>query len=470
MGAKTLEYLKTKFLLKIKLEVRRLVDLESLYYEALEKGKQTLKTVTLEEAEQVGENIRGIILSNNDLREDLTDEYKLYSNELLQTNYFKLLIFNEVDKFLMFNESLTEDQNTELKNIPDEILKIMDHLAKVTNKPSGQMGYQFELTKFATQYLIYTISEKDNINANEFQSRKALYEYIYDPKRDEIPANKKTVRSIIDKVQKDYPDLFPNEDDGGVNYENFKKRMQEILPSSRNEGSLDQSQPLNTYEAYATLILFFIYPTRYRRFLSNPKSKNVKVPDYFVLESVRESVEDLFMTEPFKAFPSEVFQKNVLEDTLHIRLFNAVTIYIMELIKEFDELLSLAKNQNTLSTLFILDEMIKDIPNIRMTWTKKYNELIDLVDLFSKDSTTKELVDEAIKEKENNKSDMNFVHDSLLDLLEKYSSIDSEFRDTLEDRKTDKKDEYLDTVSNEIFKHIVKLYYRKTDDKPAYHK
>ncbi len=465
-----MEYLRTKLLLKIKLEVRRLVELELIYYEAIEKKKQTLKAIAVEEAVQVGENIRGIILSNNDLREDLIEEYKLYSDELLRTNYFKLLMFDEVNKYLMFNEGLIEDENTELKNIPDNILKIMDHLTKVTNKPSGQMGYQFELTKFATQYLMYTISEKDNIYDNEFQSRKALYEYIYDPKRDEILANKKAVRSMIDKIQKDYPDLFPNVADADVNYENFKKRAQEILPTTHKAGSMDQSEPLNTYEAYAILILFFIYPTRYRRFLSNPESKNVKVPDYFVLESVRESVEDLFMTEPFKAFPSEVFQKNVLEDTLHIRLFNAVTIYIMELIKEFDELLSLAKNQNTLSTLFVLDEMIKDIPNIRMTWTKKYDELIDLVDLYSKDSITKELVDEAIKEKENNKSDMNFVHDSLLDLLEKYSSIDSEFRNTLEDRKTDKKDEYLDTVSNEIFKHIVKLYYRKTDDKPAYHK
>jgi len=159
-----------------------------------------------------------------------------------------------------------------------------------------------------------------------------------------------------------------------------------------------------------------------------------------------------------------------LEDTLHIRSFNAVTIYIMELIKEFDELLHLAQSQNTLSTLFILDEMIKDIPNIKRTWIKKYQELISIIDLYSKDKETEELVREVIKEKEINKDGINFAHESLLNLLEKYSSIDSEFRNTLEDRKTDKKDEYLDTVSNEIFKHIVKLYYKKTDDKPAYHK
>src|SRR5699024_8648644 len=111
-----MEYLRTKLLLKIKLEVRRLVDLELIYCEAIEKKKQTLKAITLEEAVQVGENIREIILLNNDLREDLIEEYKLYSDELLQTNYFKLLMFDEVNKYLMFNEGLIEDENTELRS------------------------------------------------------------------------------------------------------------------------------------------------------------------------------------------------------------------------------------------------------------------------------------------------------------------------------------------------------------------
>jgi len=104
--AKVMEYLRTKLLLKIKLEVRRLVDLELIYFEAIEKKKQTLKAIAVEEAVQIGENIREIILSNNDLREDLIEEYKLYSDELLQTNYFKLLMFDEVNKYLMFNEGL----------------------------------------------------------------------------------------------------------------------------------------------------------------------------------------------------------------------------------------------------------------------------------------------------------------------------------------------------------------------------
>src|SRR5699024_9674307 len=216
-----------------------------------------------------------------------------------------------------------EKEDNDIEETPKSILKIMDYLTSVTDKPSGEMGYQYESIKFAAEYLIYAISETDNIKANEFQSRKAFIKKI-------------------DNVKKDNTELFLNVADSDITYENFKKRAQEILPTTHKAGSMDQSEPLNTYEAYAMLILFFIYPTIYRRFLSNPASKNVKVPDYFVFESVRESVEDLFSLEPFEGIPSELHQKNILEDTLHIRSFNAVTIYIMELIKEFDELLHLA--------------------------------------------------------------------------------------------------------------------------------
>lgn len=465
-----MEKLAEKLSIKIQFEGRILAELEKAYIEAERKKEKRYMEFSLEEAELVCERIKITILTDDRLIDYLISEYMTSCWKLLETDIFKSRVSEKVYNPVSVRLIEIEKEDNDIEETPKSILKIMDYLTSVTDKPSGEMGYQYESIKFAAEYLIYAISETDNIKANEFQSRKALYDYVYDPERKEEVSDEKAVINIMDKVQKDYPELFLNVADSDITYENFKKRAQEILPTTHKAGSMDQSEPLNTYEAYAMLILFFIYPTIYRRFLSNPASKNVKVPDYFVFESVRESVEDLFSLEPFEGIPSELHQKNILEDTLHIRSFNAVTIYIMELIKEFDELLHLAQSQNTLSTLFILDEMIKDIPNIKRTWIKKYQELISIIDLYSKDKETEELVREVIKEKEINKDGINFAHESLLNLLEKYSSIDSEFRNTLEDRKTDKKDEYLDTVSNEIFKHIVKLYYKKTDDKPAYHK
>src|SRR5699024_4302794 len=280
-----MEKLAEKLSIKIQFEGRILAELEKAYIEAERKKEKRYMEFSLEEAELVCERIKITILTDDRLIDYLISEYMTSCWKLLATDIFKLI---EIEK-----------EDNDIEETPKSILKIMDYLTSVTDKPSGEMGYQYESIKFAAEYLIYAISETDNIKANEFQSRKALYDYVYDPERKEEVSDEKAVINIMDKVQKDYPELFLNVADSDITYENFKKRAQEILPTTHKAGSMDQSEPLNTYEAYAMLILFFIYPTIYRRFLSNPASKNVKVPDYFVFESVRESVEDLFSLEPF---------------------------------------------------------------------------------------------------------------------------------------------------------------------------
>src|SRR5699024_1021913 len=107
----------------------------------------------------------------------LISEYMISCCKLLETDIFKSRVSEKVYNPVSVRLIEIEKEDNDIEETPKSILKIMDYLTSVTDKPSGEMGYQYESIKFAAEYLIYAISETDNIKANEFQSRKALYDY-----------------------------------------------------------------------------------------------------------------------------------------------------------------------------------------------------------------------------------------------------------------------------------------------------
>lgn len=438
--------------LKIELEVCRLVDLERISVEATKLGNQDRLNLIAYELTNFSENIKKLICDNANV--NVGDIFTEYSDTVLQLDEFREFAHQVKREALYLSELKYKEQNDTLSKMPNNIIRIMSSLTTVSNESQDSMGEKFNLRHFVSQFLIYTLSESESLLPVQEMNKKNLYDQVYGKDSEE-----RGIRKKIEKIYKDYPSLYPSSSMKEISYETAKKRMQEMLPSKHKKNRLDQSHYLNIHEAHALLIHFLIYPSKYRRFLSNPNGKNVKVPDYEVFEMVRESIEDLFMLEPLSNIPSELFAKSVIEDTIHTRLFNAVTFFIMEIIREFLELMKLMSKQDTLGTLFALDQMISDVPEITKTWTNKYLEVIKEIHLLSDDEDVQKNVRNAIKDKES----LSYARDNLLNLFEKYDTIyKGEF--AVEENEKEKE------AAGEIFKHVVKLFYQTDEGEIAYKK
>src|SRR5699024_8533380 len=242
-----------------------------------------------------------------------------------------------------------------------------------------------------------------------------------------------------------------------ISYDTAKKRMQEILPSERKKGALDQSHNLAVFESHALLIHYLIYNTKYRRYLTNPTGKNTKIPEYEDISLTMEAMFDLLLSNPLIELPSEVFVLDVIEDTYHFNFFNAITKFIMRINQYFISVMNMMRDNDyrSISVLFAIDQMMDDVLSKINNWTIHFNELIAVVDVYSTDETIQELVDEAIADGES----LEYAQGYLLSLMDKYRLDDEDTPDDLNK-----------SIEKELYKYITRLYYESDGDKSSYYR
>ena len=250
-------------------------------------------------------------------------------------------------------------------------------------------------------------------------------------------------------VQNAHSSLFKG-DPAKISLDTAKKRMQQVLPSKHKEGTMNQSEELNVFQQQALLGILLIYKTSYQRFLSNPATQ--RVPDTRTFNEMKAVIEEFYQKQPISGIDDALFLKTVSEDTYHFALFNAFTRLTSAVLNEMNEIIVASRKYDSLSMLFIIDQMIESIPAYTSEWLSKYQEMAAEIDKISKFSEIQQVVQEAVEDEEA----LNYAKQTMLNMFSKFDSLqqDSENYDFVE----------------VAFKKIVKDYYNDDENKTAYAK
>ncbi|MFZ2585281.1 MAG: hypothetical protein WAX20_03665 [Enterococcus aquimarinus] len=323
---------------------------------------------------------------------------------------------------------------------PEPILHIMQHLAAYGNGLNDLLGSNFYNQYFLSQYLVYRVNEDKFMFDSKKINKTELHELVY--------GTSEILEKMTD-VQNAHSSLFKG-DPAKISLDTAKKRMQQVLPSKHKEGTMNQSEELNVFQQQALLGILLIYKTSYQRFLSNPATQ--RVPDTRTFNEMKAVIEEFYQKQPISGIDDALFLKTVSEDTYHFALFNAFTRLTTAVLKEVNEIIVASRKYDTLSMLFIIDQMIDSMPAYTSEWLSKYQEMVSEIDKFAKYPEIQQTVLSALDDEEA----LNYAKQTMLNMFGKFDNLqqDSENYDFME----------------EVFKKIVSDYYNDDETKSAYAK
>ena len=323
---------------------------------------------------------------------------------------------------------------------PEPILHIMQHLAAYGNGLNDLLGSNFYNQYFLSQYLVYRVNEDKFMFDSKKINKTELHELVY--------GTSEILEKMTD-VQNAHSSLFKG-DPAKISLDTAKKRMQQVLPSKHKEGTMNQSEELNVFQQQALLGVLLIYKTSYQRFLSNPATH--RVPDTRTFNEMKAVIEEFYQKQPISGIDDALFLKTVSEDTYHFALFNAFTRLTTAVLKEVNEIIVASRKYDTLSMLFIIDQMIDSMPAYTSEWLSKYQEMVSEIDKFAKYPEIQQTVLSALDDEEA----LNYAKQTMLNMFGKFDNLqqDSENYDFME----------------EVFKKIVSDYYNDDETKSAYAK
>lgn len=323
---------------------------------------------------------------------------------------------------------------------PEPILHIMQHLAAYGNGLNDLLGNNFYNQYFLSQYLVYRVNEDKFMFDSKKINKTELHELVY--------GTSEILEKMTD-VQNAHSSLFKG-DPAKISLDTAKKRMQQVLPSKHKEGTMNQSEELNVFQQQALLGILLIYKTSYQRFLSNPATQ--RVPDTRTFNEMKAVIEEFYQKQPISGIDDALFLKTVSEDTYHFALFNAFTRLTTAVLKEVNEIIVASRKYDTLSMLFIIDQMIDSMPAYTSEWLSKYQEMVSEIDKFAKYPEIQQTVLSALDDEEA----LNYAKQTMLNMFGKFDNLqqDSENYDFME----------------EVFKKIVSDYYNDDETKSAYAK
>ena len=323
---------------------------------------------------------------------------------------------------------------------PEPILHIMQHLAAYGNGLNDLLGSNFYNQYFLSQYLVYRVNEDKFMFDSKKINKTELHELVY--------GTSEILEKMTD-VQNAHSSLFKG-DPAKISLDTAKKRMQQVLPSKHKEGTMNQSEELNVFQEQALLGILLIYKTSYQRFLSNPATQ--RVPDTRTFNEMKAVIEEFYQKQPISGIDDALFLKTVSEDTYHFALFNAFTRLTTAVLKEVNEIIVASRKYDTLSMLFIIDQMIDSMPAYTSEWLSKYQEMVSEIDKFAKYPEIQQTVLSALDDEEA----LNYAKQTMLNMFGKFDNLqqDSENYDFME----------------EVFKKIVSDYYNDDETKSAYAK
>lgn len=424
--------------IQIVLEAMKLKNLEKIvlsWGNAMEIP-ETVLSKTLESIEE-----RMLYLLRSDTSVNSKNTFKVYIEGKLETERFLQVAQSILDRyeFVKIDSSSLEKIRIS-EETPEPILHVMQNLAAYGNGLNDLLGSNFYNQYFLSQYLVYRVNEDKFMFDSKKINKTELHKLVY--------GTSEILEKMTD-VQNAHSSLFKG-DPAKISLDTAKKRMQQVLPSKHKEGTMNQSDELNVFQQQALLGVLLIYKTSYQRFLSNPATQ--RVPDTRTFNEMKAVIEEFYQKHPISGIDDALFLKTVSEDSYHFAVFNAITRLTAAVLSEMNEIIIASRNYDSLSMLFIIDQMIESIPAYTSEWLSKYQEMVSEIDKFSKYPEIQQAVLGALDDEEA----LNYAKQTMLNMFGKFDNLqqDSENHDFIE----------------EIFKRIVNDYYNDGEEKSAYAK
>lgn len=432
---------KNKLIQEIPESIRQLIQQLAAYEKIYEM--ELPEALAAEATKIIGDNILYLLRSDTESNaESIIEKNRLGSlgeDVFLETAQ----AIHDMHRFREIDQEI-EEKNKLTEQTPESILNVMQHLAAYGNGLNDLLGSNFYSQYFLSQFLIYKANEDRFMIDSKKINKTDLYKMTYEPGK-----NKDEIYSKIQKVQKNHKTLF-KKDSSLVTLDTAKKRMQQVIPSKHKEGTMNQSEELNVFRQHALLIVFLIYKTSYQQFLSSPTNRTV--PDSKTFEEVKKTIEEFLLEHPISGVDDELFLKTVSEDTYHFALFNGLTRLSTAVLNSMSEIIDASREYDTLSMLFIIDQMIENTPAYTAEWLSKYKEMVTELDKFAKFPELQQAVLDAIEDEEG----LEYSKNTMMDMFDKY--------DTLHQNTED-----LDFTES-IFKNMVKDFYTSGEGDNAYAK
>lgn len=428
--------------IQVVLEAMKLENLEKivlLWGNAMEIPEIVLSK-TLKSIEE-----RMLYLLRSDTSANSKTTFKVYIEGRLETERFLQVAQSILDRYEFAKiDSSTLEKIRISEETPEPILHVMQNLAAYGNGLNDLLGGNYYNQYFLSQYLVYRINENRFMFDSKKINKTELYELVYGNADSELE-----ILNKITDVQSTYKSLFKG-DSTEISLDTAKKRMQQVLPSQHKEGTMNQAEELNVFQQHALLIVFLIYKTSYQRFLSNPSTQ--RVPDSRTFEKMKSVIEEFSEKHPISGIDDALFLKTVSEDTHHFALFNAFTRLTTALLSEVNEMIIESRQHDSLSMLFIIDQMIENIPVYTSAWLEKFQVMVAEIDKFAEYPEIQQAVLNAVDDDEA----LEYAKQTMMNMFAKFENL--------------QKDSENYDFTEEVFKKIVRDFYNDDETKSAYAK
>lgn len=424
--------------IQVVLEAMKLENLEKivlLWGNAMEIPEIVLSK-TLKSIEE-----RMLYLLRSDTSANSKTTFKVYIEGRLETERFLQVAQSILDRYEFAKiDSSTLEKIRISEETPEPILHVMQNLAAYGNGLNDLLGSNFYNQYFLSQYLVYRVNEDKFMFDSKKINKTELHELVY--------GTSEILEKMTD-VQNAHSSLFKG-DQSKISLDTAKKRMQQVLPSRHKEGTMNQSEELNVFQQQALLGVLLIYKTSYQRFLSNPATQ--RVPDTRTFNEMKAVIEEFYQKHPISGIDDALFLKTVSEDSYHFALFNAITRLTEAVLSEMNEIIIASRNYDSLSMLFIIDQMIESISAYTSEWLSKYHELVSEIDKFAEYPEIQQAVLNAVDDDEA----LEYAKQTMMNMFAKFENL--------------QKDSENYDFTEEVFKKIVRDFYNDDETKSAYAK
>lgn len=452
---KNLSKIELKTLLELK-KMNNLVQLVNSLSEQIDEAvfKSELLTISY--------NLEELFLKD-DTMEGIRFFESRYETEL-EGDYLCNVAVHIIGSYWQKEQDIFDFKNIKSKNVPAPILKIMEHIDFSSNRNKGPFVSDFKDKLFLARYLTYRFAEDQYCVDNQFKNKREVYDSVYG-------GNATNKREKMQQIQKKYKSVVSEtkiEED--VKLDTARDRMKQIIPSKHRSNDLDQGERLNVFQQQALKISFLIYHTKHQKFMRNYSGKRPSTPPTpDELLQFKKMIQEYVDSTEFGDSIDPLFSKSLIEDTYHFALFNAISRFVFEVLDVINDFLFRARAYDSLPIIFLIDQLISEVPNFKNEMLKKFNDLSIIVNEYITVDNFHDLVEQAAYEDEV----VQYAKNGMMDLFNKYDEVlhfNEDTEDTIitihDDGEIESEDVIVPGINYDkeftdlLFQKIVKNYYQ----------
>lgn len=399
----------SKVELKVLLELKKMNNLMQL---VTSQSEQLDVPIVASELMTISYNLEKLFLNDNTM-EGIKFFEDRYEAEL-ELDYLREVAKLTIIKYWRAEQNILDFENNQSRNVPAPILKIIDHIDFSSNRNKGLFFGDFKDKLFVAQYLTYRFAEEQYSVDNQVKNKREVYDSVYGGKATD---KREKMQQIQQKYKGVVSDTKMDED---VTLDTARDRMKQIIPSKHRSNDLDQGERLNVFQQQALKLAFLIYHTKHQKFMRNYSGKRPSVPPTpDELLQFKKMIQEFMDSTEFGGEIDPLFSKSLIEDTYHFALFNASSRFVFEVLDVINEFLLKARDYDSLPIIFLIDQLIAEIPKFKNKMLKKFNDLSIIVSEYNTIDNFHDLVEQAASEDEV----VQYAKNGMMDMFNEYDEM-----------------------------------------------